>query len=84
MRDKTTDSGAGPGDRLVRAGAAVFLLGALATLATLVPLLLGTAPLPTYMFLLSMLMGAGFLLAAAGLCRSAAAQRRAARTARQG
>jgi hypothetical protein len=72
-----------PGDRLIRAGAIVFFAGALATLVTVAPLLLGTTPFPTYMFGLSMLMAVGFVLAGAGVLRSAAAGRRRARAAAQ-
>ncbi|MEV8551534.1 hypothetical protein AB0L04_17105 [Streptomyces glaucescens] len=79
MRDKTLSNSAAPGDRLVRAGAVVFFLGAVATLVTVAPLFLGTTPFPTYMFALSMLMGVGFLIAAAGVLRSVAAGRRQAR-----
>ncbi|MBV7696730.1 hypothetical protein [Streptomyces sp. TRM70350] len=79
MRDKTQPNSAGPGDRLIRAGAVVFLVGAVATLVTVAPLFLGTTPFPTYMFGLSMLMGVGFLIAGAGLLRSIAAGRRQAR-----
>ncbi|MER6106221.1 hypothetical protein ABT115_29060 [Streptomyces sp. NPDC001832] len=64
----TTPSG--PGDRLVRIGAIVFFIGALATLVTMAPLFLGTDPLPPIAWSLSMLMGVGFLIAAAGLVRS--------------
>ncbi|MBG0854398.1 hypothetical protein I2W78_21800 [Streptomyces spinoverrucosus] len=79
MRDKTQPNSAAPGDRLIRAGAVVFIVGAVATLVTVAPLFLGTTPFPTYMFGLSMLMGAGFLIAGAGLLRSIAAGRRQAR-----
>ncbi len=60
----------------------MFFIGALATLVTVAPLLLGTAPFPTYMFGLSMLMAVGFLMAGAGVLRSAAAGRRQARAGR--
>ncbi|MEY7978568.1 hypothetical protein ACF052_23805 [Streptomyces pilosus] len=80
MRDKTQANSAAPGDGLVRAGALVFIVGAVATLVTVAPLFLGTTPFPTYMFVLSMLMGVGFLMAGAGVLRSAAAGRRTART----
>ncbi|MFF2653960.1 hypothetical protein [Streptomyces sp. NPDC058045] len=80
----TPGGGPRPGDRLVRAGAVVFFVGALATLVTVAPLLLGAKPFPTYMFGLSMLMGVGFLVAGAGVLRSIAAQRRAARAAMPG
>ncbi|MEU2897913.1 hypothetical protein ABZ690_05055 [Streptomyces sp. NPDC006967] len=79
MRDKTQANSAEPGDGLVRAGAIVFIIGAVATLVTVAPLFLGTTPFPTYMFVLSMLMGVGFLMAGAGVVRSAAAGRRRAR-----
>ncbi|MFE9597350.1 hypothetical protein [Streptomyces hokutonensis] len=82
MRDKTQTNSAVAGDRLIRAGAIVFFVGAVATLVTVVPLLLHTTPFPTYMYLLSMLMGIGFLLAAAGVLQSVAAGRRQARVTR--
>jgi hypothetical protein len=66
------------GDLLVRIGAIIFVVGAVGTLATLAPLLLGSRPLPTAAYLVSMLMGVGFALALAGLLRSALAQRRQA------
>ncbi|MER7919359.1 MULTISPECIES: hypothetical protein [unclassified Streptomyces] len=81
MRDKTQANSAGPGDGLIRAGAIVFFVGALATLVTMVPLFLGTKPFPTYMYGLCMLMGVGFLVAGAGVLRSIAAGRRRARSA---
>lgn len=81
MRDKTQTNSAGPGDRLIRAGAIVFFIGTVATLVTVAPLFLGTTPFPTYMFGLSMLMGVGFLLAGAGVLQSVAAGRRQARSA---
>ncbi|MGQ5225623.1 hypothetical protein ACW69C_07050 [Streptomyces sp. MN3] len=82
MRDKTQANSAQPGDGLVRAGALVFFVGAVATLVTVAPLFLGTTPFPTYMFGLSMLMGVGFVIAGAGVLRSAAAGRRRDRAAR--
>nr|WP_206327628.1 hypothetical protein [Streptomyces sp. S3(2020)] len=82
VRDKTQTNSAGPGDRLIRAGAIVFFIGTVATLVTVAPLFLGTTPFPTYMFGLSMLMGVGFLIAGAGVLRSVAAGRRQARAGR--
>lgn len=67
-----------PGDRLVRLGVTVFGVGAVATLVTVAPLFLGLHPLPSAAYFVCMLMGVGFALAAAGLLRSIAAQRRAA------
>lgn len=68
-----------PGDLLVRIGAVVFGVGAVATLATMTPLFVGARPLPTPAYFVCMLMGVGFALALAGLLRSARAQRRQAR-----
>ncbi|WP_425086366.1 hypothetical protein [Streptomyces liangshanensis] len=73
----------GPGDGLVRIGALVFIVGAVATLVTVAPLFFGTRPFPTVAYLVSMLMGVGFLVAAAGVLRSVAAQRRQAKSAAQ-
>ncbi|GAA2939392.1 MULTISPECIES: hypothetical protein [Streptomycetaceae] len=64
----TTPSGAG--DRLVQVGAIVFFIGALATLVTVAPLFLGTDPFPSVAYAVCMLMGLGFLIAAAGVVRS--------------
>ncbi|MGK5638436.1 hypothetical protein ACSNOK_09005 [Streptomyces sp. URMC 126] len=69
------------GDLLVRAGAIVFLVGAVATMATVAPLFLGADPLPSAAYFVCMLMGVGFLVAAAGVLRTAADQRRRAREA---
>ncbi|MEU0008385.1 hypothetical protein ABZ079_30070 [Streptomyces sp. NPDC006314] len=79
MRDKTQTNSAAPGERLIRAGAVVFFVGAVATLVTVAPLFLGAKPFPTYMFGLSMLMAVGFLVAGAGVLRSVTAGRRQAR-----
>jgi hypothetical protein len=79
VRDKTQTNSAGAGDRLIRVGAIVFFVGAVATLVTVAPFLLGTTPFPTYMFGLSMLMGVGFLVAGAGVLQSVAEGRRQAR-----
>ncbi|MFE0653465.1 hypothetical protein ACFVZH_33335 [Streptomyces sp. NPDC059534] len=68
-----------PGDGLVKAGVVLFAIGAVATLVTVAPLFLGTDPFPTVAYTVSMLMGVGFLVAAAGVLRSIAAQRRQAR-----
>ncbi|OIJ96640.1 hypothetical protein [Streptomyces colonosanans] len=82
MRDKTQANSASSGDWLIRAGVIVFFIGAVATMVTVAPLLLGSKPFPTFMFGLSMLMGVGFLMAGAGLLRSIAESRRRARAGR--
>jgi hypothetical protein len=74
-------AGNGAGDRLVRIGGTVFVVGAVATMATVAPLFLSAEPLPPAAYFVSMLMGAGFAIAAAGVLRSIAAQRRQAREA---
>ncbi|MDJ0345185.1 hypothetical protein QMK19_33750 [Streptomyces sp. H10-C2] len=71
-----TSESRGAGDLLVRVGAIVFFVGAVGTLATMAPLVLGSDPLPTPAYLVSMLMGVGFALALGGLLRSALAQKR--------
>lgn len=68
-----------PGDALVRTGGIVFIVGAVATLVTMAPLFLHTDPFPSYAWAVCMLMGVGFAVSAAGVLRSAAAQRKAAR-----
>ncbi|MFB7370578.1 hypothetical protein ACFC0D_12150 [Streptomyces sp. NPDC056222] len=73
-----------PGDGLVRAGAIVFIVGAVATLVTVAPLFLGTDPFPPIAYAVCMLMGVGFLVAGAGVLRSIAAQRRQAKPAATG
>ncbi|KAB7852857.1 hypothetical protein J7W19_19140 [Streptomyces mobaraensis NBRC 13819 = DSM 40847] len=65
----------------MRAGAIVFLVGAVATMATVAPLFLGADPLPSAAYFVCMLMGVGFVIAAAGVLRTAADQRRRAREA---
>jgi hypothetical protein len=67
-----------PGDALVRVGAILFLVGAVATVATVAPLFLGLTPLPTAAYFVSMVMPLGFGVALVGLLRSARAQRRPA------
>lgn len=65
----------GAADRLVRVGGVLFLIGLLATVATVLPLLLGTSRLPTGAYLLSMLMPAGLGAALVGLLVDARARR---------
>ncbi|WP_431679947.1 hypothetical protein [Kitasatospora sp. KL5] len=68
------------GDALVRAGAIVFAVGAVATMVTFVPLFFHLTRLPTAAYWICMLMPLGFLLSLAGLLTSARAQRRRAGT----
>nr|WP_202457425.1 MULTISPECIES: hypothetical protein [unclassified Streptomyces] len=65
---------------MVRTGAIVFFVGAVATLVTVAPLFLGTDPFPSIAYAVCMLMGVGFLIAGIGVLRGIAFQRRQART----
>ncbi|GAA1074046.1 MULTISPECIES: hypothetical protein [Kitasatospora] len=75
MSKQTADRG----DALVRAGAIVFAVGAVATLVTFVPLFFDLTRLPTAAYWICMLMPLGFLLSLAGLLATARAERRRAR-----
>ncbi len=66
---------------MVRTGAVIFFVGALATLVTVAPLFLGTDPFPPLAYAVCMLMGVGFIVAAAGVLRGVAVQRRQAKSA---
>ncbi|WP_329120942.1 hypothetical protein [Streptomyces sp. NBC_01465] len=81
MSTETNPSEVRAGDRLVQAGAIIFFVGAVATLVTVAPLFLGTDPFPSIAYAVCMLMGVGFVVAAAGVLRSVAYQRRQARSA---
>ncbi|ATL28647.1 membrane protein [Streptomyces formicae] len=65
---------------MVRTGAIVFFVGAVATMVTVAPLFLGSDPFPSIAYAVCMLMGVGFLIAAAGVLRGVAVQRRQARS----
>lgn len=67
-----------PGDALVRVGAILFVIGAVATIVTVAPLFLGLTPLPSAAYFVSMVMPVGFAVALVGLLRAARAQRRSA------
>lgn len=67
-----------PGDTLVRVGAVLFVIGAVATMATVAPLFLGLHRLPTPAYFVCMVMPLGFAVALAGLLRSARGQVRRA------
>ncbi|WP_165989958.1 hypothetical protein, partial [Streptomyces sp. YIM 98790] len=78
----TPESESRSGDLLVRIGGVIFAVGAVATLITFIPMFVGSEPFPPAAYAVSMLMGVGFAVAATGLLRDIAAQRRLARTAR--
>jgi hypothetical protein len=67
-----------PGDTLVRVGAIMFLVGAVATVVTVAPMFLHLTRLPTPAYFVCMVMPLGFGVALVGLLRSARSQRRSA------
>ncbi|GGQ75945.1 hypothetical protein [Kitasatospora griseola] len=71
------------GEILVRVGGVVFVLGTLATIATMVPLFLDLPRLPSIAWGLSMLMPLGLLVALTGLFTTARAESRRRRAARE-
>ncbi|MFJ5922924.1 hypothetical protein ACIQF6_09985 [Kitasatospora sp. NPDC092948] len=71
------------GEVLVRVGGVVFVLGTLATIATVTPLLLDLKRLPSIAYGLSMLMPLGLLVALTGLFVTARAESRRRRAARE-
>lgn len=68
-------SHAAPGDRLVRLGAALFLLGGIGVLAVVVPFFLGRDEAPLPLTLLASVMPVGLGLALLGLLRGARRRR---------
>jgi hypothetical protein len=67
-----------PGDALVRVGAILFLIGAVATVITVAPMFLHLTRLPTPAYFVCMVMPLGFAVALFGLLKSARSQRRGA------
>ena len=67
-----------PGDRLVRAGGALFAVGLLFTLLTFGPFFFGVDERPLVLSLGALLAPVGFGLALAGLVRQARSSQRAA------
>jgi nitrate/nitrite transporter NarK len=79
----SNETRAQPGDVLIRVGVVIFMVGAVATIGTVIPLLADLTPLPTAAYLVSMLMAVGFAVAIAGVIRSVSHQRRLVRAAAQ-
>lgn len=67
--------GAGPGERLVRAGALLFAAGLVGVLLVVVPFLLGRDDAPLWTTLLASLLPVGLGLALLGLLRGARRRR---------
>ncbi|MDQ1673414.1 MAG: hypothetical protein QOC98_1976 [Frankiaceae bacterium] len=69
-------SAPGPGDLLVRAGAALFAVGVLAVVVMVVPFFTGSAKPPLAVDVLATLTPVGFAIALVGLLVQARADRR--------
>lgn len=65
-----------PGDRLLRAGAIVTVVGLVFTVIAMVPLLVPSVTLPSALWFLAMLTGVGLAMVIAGLMTSALTRRR--------
>ncbi len=68
-----------PGERLIRIGTVLALVGAVAAVVTVAPLLLGGDPFPTWVYLTAMLAPVGLGLAIGGVYAKARARSRASR-----
>jgi UDP-N-acetylmuramyl pentapeptide phosphotransferase/UDP-N-acetylglucosamine-1-phosphate transferase len=68
------------GERLVRVGGVLFVVGVLAAALTVAPFLTGGERLPTAAYVASMLAPVGFGLALTGIVRDIRARRRDRRT----
>jgi hypothetical protein len=69
-------SGRVPGDRLLRAGAIVTVIGLLCTLIAMLPLVVPGMTLPSAWWFLSMITGVGLAMVITGLAVAARARRR--------
>lgn len=65
-----------PGDRLLRVGAVVTVIGLVCTVIAMLPLVVPSLELPPAWWFLSMITGVGLALVIAGLAVSARARRR--------
>lgn len=64
------------GDRLLRAGAIVTVIGLVCTLVAMLPLLIPSLELPSAMWFLAMITGIGLAMVIAGFAVSARSRRR--------
>jgi hypothetical protein len=69
-------SGSVPGDRLLRAGAVVTVIGLVCTLIAMLPLVVPGMTLPSAWWFLSMITGVGLAMVIVGLAVAARARRR--------
>jgi hypothetical protein len=65
-----------PGDRILRVGAVVTVIGLLCTLIAMIPLVAPSVDLPSAWWFLSMITGVGLALVIVGLAVSARSRRR--------
>jgi hypothetical protein len=75
------EPGAAPGDRLIRAGVVVTVIGMLLTLVAMIPLVTDIE-LPSALWWLSMLVGVGMAMVLIGLARKGRRRSRAQTAAR--
>lgn len=75
MAEPTTPSRA-PGDRLMRVGAVVMVIGLACTLIAILPLVVPSVTMPSIWWGLSMLTGVGLALVIAGLVVAAWSRKR--------
>ena len=68
-----------PGDRLLRVGAVVTVIGLVCTVIAMLPLVVPSLELPSAWWFLSMITGVGLALVIAGLAVSARARGRTGR-----
>ena len=65
-----------PGDRIMRAGAVITVIGLICTLIAILPLVIPSLTLPSAWWFLSMLTGVGLAIVLVGLLVSALSRRR--------
>lgn len=65
-----------PGDRILRVGAVVTVIGLICTLIAMIPLVAPSVELPSAWWFLSMITGVGLALVIVGLAVSARSRRR--------
>ena len=65
-----------PGDRILRVGAMVTVIGLICTLIAMIPLVAPSVELPSAWWFLSMITGVGLALVIVGLAVSARSRRR--------
>lgn len=70
------------GDRLLRVGAVITLIGIVATVIAMVPLLIPEVNMPPVMWFSAVVIGIGLALVIAGFAVSARARRRSGKAAR--